>query len=173
MASEAPTSRRDSVHRHGVPRGLLGALGIVTVGALGTGAFDLAADPPDGGAWILGLLALMASACGAALLFIRAVRASVRVTDEGLMVVNPARTHRIDWSAIESFSLGASPMLPCVAYVELRDGGWLRIYGIQGARGWIRTSIEGAEAEIQSLNLELHARTTSGGSNPRRNGLDA
>jgi len=91
---------------------------------------------------------------------VRCGRAGVVVDGHGIVVRNPARSHRLSWDAIESFTVEPQGLWT-QGYVHMKEGDSVPIFGIQGqmpARfpktGWAEEPI----GELNKLLAENRAR---------------
>lgn len=85
---------------------------------------------------------------------LRLARAGAYAGDEGVRVVNPLRTVRLDWDSIMRFTLRPHKGFPALGFVELFDGSKVEIWGIQ-SRSRAPSALRGNEELIESLNERL------------------
>ncbi len=136
---------------------VVGSLGV----ALGIAAPALAFSPPEVGEPGLQLVAAWAVTTIGFLsglwLILRAARCGVRVSEEGLKVVNPFRTDFIPWHQVAGFSIGPWGPYPGIGWVELVDGRRLHVWGIEIPNPLIRPHNAGAQRVIDQLEQERQA----------------
>ena len=79
--------------------------------------------------------------------------------DRGARVVNArGRSRLLLWTEVEHFSIGRHGLLRGVGIAELRDGGRVGIWAIQGPNTARRRSTAGVEQLIRAMNGELARR---------------
>lgn len=81
----------------------------------------------------------------------RTARTAVHVRPWGLVVVNPLRTHRLDWEETVVVGLESRDRHPCIGVVHLADGSEIRLHGVECAPVR-RRSVERAVAIVEELN---------------------
>jgi hypothetical protein len=93
---------------------------------------------------------------GAAIFYlVRLARAGVRIGSDGAHVMNIRRTIQVPWDEIERFSVGPHGLSPKSAFVELRGGERIAIWGIQAPNVVTRPKSRSAERLVEALNEEL------------------
>lgn len=131
----------------------VGQVVISTVFLLGILVITVAKIPQSSSAgakvigWIVvGVVAVLA---GRALLW------SVTASAGGVRVRGVVRTHRLDWSEIDHFSLGRLGVFPAVGIVHRKHGRPIAMTAIEVAKMSTRKERANTEAMIDELNLLL------------------
>jgi Bacterial PH domain len=91
----------------------------------------------------------------------RCYRAGVYAYDWGIIVVNPLRTRRIPWAAIESFSAGSHAGEYNVAIAHLADGEGVHLSGTAGWAPFLGKRLAQAPVRI-AAELEEALRVAKG-----------
>lgn len=101
--------------------------------------------------------------------FGRVYRAGVVATPAGIVVRNVTHTRRLAWEEVEGFRLAAEPWYPAICRIDLRDGGRVLAYGVQG-RAVSGAGKRAAGGQVDALNARLvehRARPTDEGRSSR------
>jgi hypothetical protein len=84
----------------------------------------------------------------------RAVR-GIRVSDSGVVIMNPTRSTEVAWADLERFSIGSRGMYSRTGIAHLRDGSSVAMWGVQGPNPLTRPGESSAERQVDALNARL------------------
>jgi Bacterial PH domain len=139
--------------------GIAATVGVVSACLLG-GVIEVAGvhqQHPSVAAKIAGVGLLVAMGGAFAIGGVRATRAGVVADRDGITVRNPFTAKRLRWDEIDRFSVEAYGPTS-IAYVHLRDGTAVRIWGIQGQNRFLFRNSRWATEPVDQLNALLRER---------------
>ena len=90
----------------------------------------------------------------------RCARAGVLAGPSDVIVRNPTRSYRVGWDEIESFSVEPAGLWT-QAYLHMKDGSSIPIYGIQGQQPRLFPRSTWAVKPVQELNRLLRDKAGS------------
>ncbi|WP_320672661.1 PH domain-containing protein [Patulibacter defluvii] len=127
--------------------------------ALSLGGAISSAPPADRG-MVVAISVAMAALTAAVIA--RICWSAVVVSEQGVRVRNPIRSHTVCWAEIERFDVGRETNGAETATVCLRNGRVILAHGIEGPSRGLFPRYRGVERRVKWLNERLKLETASG-----------
>jgi hypothetical protein len=88
-------------------------------------------------------------------LALRCLMTRVEVRGDRLRIVNVLRAHELPLADVARFRMGSKGTFSRIAVAELRDGGRIAMFAIQGPNARTRPGNRSAERLVEALNRHL------------------